>query len=117
MPGCPRRLHHHPRRQPRAKGMASVSTVLYRLGRSAVRHRRWVVAAWLAAIVLVAVAGGLAGGEFNHDSFGTIPGSDSRRASELLERTLPERAGSSAQVVVYGGDGPLALADAVARME
>ncbi|HEY7072796.1 MAG TPA: MMPL family transporter [Acidimicrobiales bacterium] len=101
-----------------------MSTVLYRLGRSAVRHRRWVVAAWLAAVVLLAVAGGVAGGEFNHDSFGTIPGSDSRRASELLERTLPERAGSSAQVVVYVGDGTLAqaggdaaLADAVARME
>ena len=104
--------------------MASVSKVLYRLGRSAVRHRRWVVAAWLAAVVLLAVAGGAAGGEFSNDSFGTIPGSDSRRASELLERTLPERAGSSAQVVVHAVDGSVAqaggdaaLAGAVAQME
>jgi RND superfamily putative drug exporter len=104
--------------------MASVSTMLYRLGRSAVRKRRWVVAAWLAAVVLVAVAGGAAGGEFHDDSFGTIPGSDSKRATELLERTLPERAGSSAQVVVHAGNGGLdraggdpALAQAIPQIE
>jgi putative drug exporter of the RND superfamily len=104
--------------------MGSVSTFLYRLGRSAVRRRRWVVAAWLAAVVLLAVAGGAAGGEFHDDSFGTIPGSDSRRASDLLERTLPERAGSSAQVVVHAGTGTLdraggdaALAEVVGAIE
>ena len=104
--------------------MASVSTFLYRLGRSAVRHRRWVVAAWLAAVVMLAVAGGAAGGKLHDDSFGTIPGSDSRQATELLERTLPDRAGSSAQVVVHAERGTSTRragtrrwAEAVARIE
>jgi putative drug exporter of the RND superfamily len=100
--------------------MAGMSTVLYKLGRSAVRNRRRVVVAWLGVVVILVVLRGVAGGAYHDATFGAVPGSDSQRAGELLERTLPERAGSSAQVVVHSPRGTLdeaALGEVVRRIE
>ena len=62
-----------------------------------------VIGAWLAVAVLVVGAAGAVGRELE-DSF-EVPGLDSQRAAELLERAGSDRAGLTAQVVVTPRDG------------
>ncbi|MFB7507519.1 MMPL family transporter [Streptomyces broussonetiae] len=74
-----------------------MASLLYRLGRGAVRHRRAVLAAWLlvlAAVVTCVIAlGGTTDDEF------TVPGSQAQSAMDTLKRELPPAAGTSAQIV------------------
>lgn len=80
-----------------------MSSFLYGLGRAAFRHRRRVLAAWIAGFVLL---GGLAlviGGKFD-ESF-TLPGTESQTALDSLGRTFPQVSGTSAQVIVVAPDG------------
>ncbi len=80
-----------------------MSSVLYSLGRWAVRARRLVVVGWL---LVLAVVGGLAG-LLNQglDNAVNIPGTESAAALERLEATFPQVSGASAQVVVVAPDG------------
>lgn len=77
--------------------------LLVRLSRAAVRHRWAVLAAW------VVVAGALGflslafGGRFV-DTF-TIPGTESQKATNILEERFPSRAGDTAQLVFDSEEG------------
>lgn len=100
-----------------------MSSFLYRLGRSAARHRVLVLLIW---IVLLTGAGGGAAlfNQGTDDSF-KIPGSESQQALDYLDRVFPEVSGTSAQLVVVAPDGERvetpavtsATADAVTELE
>lgn len=80
-----------------------MSSLLYRLGRYAVRRRLAMVIAWL---VILAAVGGLAVllGKTFDDAF-TLPGTESQAALDSLSRTFPEVSGSSARLIVVAPDG------------
>jgi putative drug exporter of the RND superfamily len=74
-----------------------MTSLLYRLGRAAVRRRRLVLLAWAAVALTVIVVGQAAGGRTS-DAF-TVPGVESQRALDLLKHEFPTEAGTSAQLV------------------
>ena len=78
---------------------------LGRLGRGAARHRWWVIGIWLLAIVAVVVANQRVDGQLR-DSF-SIPGTDSQRAVDLLDRRFPAQNLPTATVVVATRSGTL----------
>ncbi|GAA2275881.1 MMPL family transporter [Actinomadura luteofluorescens] len=80
-----------------------MATLLYRLGRTAFRHRLRFVVGWL--VLLVLVGGGFAAFGSHLDSEATIPGSQSQRGIDLLERSLPEATGVTAQLVFAAPPG------------
>ncbi|MFE5333228.1 MMPL family transporter [Embleya sp. NPDC056575] len=80
-----------------------LSKALLRLGASAARHPWRVIAAWLIAATLAVVAAIAIGGR-TADSM-TVPGLDSQRAAELIERAGTGQEGMTAQVVVTPRDG------------
>ena len=88
-----------------------MATFLYRVGHLAVRHRRSVVAAWVALLLLAAGASGIAGGATSDDI--SLPGTESQQAFDLLEERFPEEGGSFTQVVFAAGAGG-SLADPAA---
>jgi RND superfamily putative drug exporter len=88
-----------------------LATFLYRVGHLAVRHRRSVVAAWVALLLLAAGASGIAGGATSDDI--SLPGTESQQAFDLLEERFPEEGGSFTQVVFAAGAGG-SLADPAA---
>lgn len=76
---------------------------LHRFGHFVARHALPVLALWLvftAAVVLLADASGR---PTSDDT--TIPGSDSTRATELLQRKLPAQANGSVPIVVEAAQG------------
>ncbi|MFE9429153.1 MMPL family transporter [Kitasatospora sp. NPDC006697] len=74
-------------------------TLLHRLGRLAFRHRRRVLALWL-AVIAAAVGCMLAfGGPGKLDDTFTTPGSESQQALDRLKTDFPAFSGTSAQVV------------------
>jgi RND superfamily putative drug exporter len=78
-------------------GSTTITGILYRLGRAAVRRRRLTVLAWgLVAVGVIALAQ-TAGGSLS-DTF-EIPGTESQRALDVLEEDFPSEAGTSAQIV------------------
>ncbi|MBE1532112.1 MMPL family transporter [Actinomadura algeriensis] len=80
-----------------------MATLLYRLGRTAFRHRSRFLAGWL--VLLFLAGGGLAAFGSHLDSEATIPGSQSQRGIDLLERSLPEATGVTAQLVFAAPPG------------
>ena len=87
---------------------------LYRLGRVCVRHRWPVVGIWVAFVVALA-ATALAAGEQTSDDL-TLPGSDSQRATDLLDDRFPAKANGSVPVALKVTAGKLTAgsnADAV----
>jgi putative drug exporter of the RND superfamily len=80
-----------------------LSKALSRLGGSAARHPWRVIVAWLLAAALAVVAAIAFGGR-TADSM-TVPGLDSQRAAELIERAGTGQEGMTAQVVVTPVDG------------
>jgi RND superfamily putative drug exporter len=80
-----------------------VSSVLYSLGRWAVRARRLVVAGWVVALVLVGGAAGLL--QQGLDNQVSIPGTESQEALDRLAATFPQVSGASAQVIVVAPEG------------
>jgi RND superfamily putative drug exporter len=80
-----------------------VSALLYRLGRSSARHPFRVVVLWVVAAVLVIVASGAAGGEFNESS--RVPGVESQRAADVLHARFPSQGGQTARIVVHTDRG------------
>src|SRR5450830_155396 len=88
-----------------------VATALYRLGRFSMRHRWYVLVAWLLVLAGVATAGVAGGGSFS-DSF-SIPGTESAQA----QKVLAERFGSQfAQETASLGRGTGGAAPATARV-
>ncbi|MFC5995479.1 MMPL family transporter [Pseudonocardia hispaniensis] len=89
-----------------------MSSVLYRLGRTAARRRAAVLALW---ILLLCVVGGAAVGlgRGTDDAF-AIPGSESQDALDHLARIFPQVSGATAQLVVVVPDGARVDTPAVA---
>ncbi len=77
--------------------------MLERLARFSVRRRWRVVAVWLVALVgmggLAATVGGTTADNFN------VPGTESQRAFDILEKRFPARAGDSFQIVFSSDRG------------
>ncbi|GIG23296.1 membrane protein [Cellulomonas chitinilytica] len=80
-----------------------MAELLYRLGRTAARHARAVVAAWFAVLVAVGVAFAVAGGTLA-SSF-SIPDTPTAEVTEKLASELPEAAGGSGTIVFSTQDG------------
>src|SRR5450830_69789 len=88
-----------------------VATALYRLGRFSMRHRWYVLVAWLLVLAGGATAGVAGGGSFS-DSF-SIPGTESAQAQAVLA----ERFGSQfAQEAASSGRGTSTTTPATARV-
>lgn len=88
-----------------------MSSVLYQLGRWALRARRLVVVAW---VVILVVVGGLAGLLMRGlDNEVSIPGTEANQALERLAATFPQVSGVSSQVVVVAPEGASIDDDAV----
>jgi RND superfamily putative drug exporter len=95
---------------------------LYAIGRFCSRHHWPVIAVWLvAAIALVAI--GQASGSKTSENL-TLPGTDSTKATELLEDNLPEQAYGSNPLVMEATKGKLtepkfstAVAETAKRLE
>jgi len=82
-----------------------VSLLLYRLSHLCMRHRRTVVAAWVALLVgLVALVASV--GAETSDNL-TLPGTGSTEATDLLDRYLPEEANGTNPIVLEVTSGKL----------
>jgi len=80
-----------------------MAELLYRLGRSAARHARAVVATWFAVLVAVGVAFVVAGGTLA-TAF-SIPDTPTAEVTEMLATELPEASGGSGTIVFSTQDG------------
>ena len=80
-----------------------MATHLYRLGGWAFRHRRAVLAGWLAILVGVIACATMFGGRTS-DKF-VVPGTESQQAQDLLEEKFPEASGATARVVYAAPEG------------
>jgi len=88
--------------------------LLTRWARFAVRRRRLVLAGWLAALVVVIVAG--VGFGASADNNFTLPGTESQAAFDLLQDRFPQRAGDNA-VLAFRADGGVTSPEARAEIE
>jgi len=77
--------------------------MLSRFARTMVRRRRFVVAAWLIAVVAVSVLSSSFGGEHRVDY--SMPGSESAEAQRLLAERFPELSGDTVQLVFLAPEG------------
>ncbi|MFI6067401.1 MMPL family transporter [Micromonospora sp. NPDC051227] len=84
-----------------------MATLLYRLGRGALRRRRLVVALWLVVLVVA----GLAAATLRSPTASnfTMPGTESQRALDLLADQFPAASGATGTIAVKApADGQLA---------
>ena len=80
--------------------------MLERLGSAAGRgHHWWVIGAWVAALVILGVVAGGAGGH-TKDVF-TIPGTHPQRAVDVLSHDFPTANDATAQIVFHAPSGSL----------
>ncbi|MCU1427706.1 MAG: hypothetical protein JWL83_1706 [Actinomycetia bacterium] len=98
-----------------------MSAFLERLGRWCARHPWRTIGAWFLIAVVAAAAGATAKG-FTEN--GTIPNTDSQRATDLLQQRFAAQAGATAQVVLHATSGTLtdaphtaAIRQALTRVE
>ncbi|HTZ64874.1 MAG TPA: MMPL family transporter [Solirubrobacteraceae bacterium] len=87
---------------------------LYRLAQFCIRHRFAVLAVWLiVTIAVVALSHAL--GETTSENL-ALPGTDSQRATDTLERSFPDQAHGTSPIVLHARNGKLTeakYADAV----
>src|SRR3989440_1664157 len=67
------------------------------------RHRRLVLAGWMAALVAIAGIAGTVGASYSSNF--NLPSSDSQRANDLLKHSFRAQAGDQAQVVFHVKSG------------
>jgi RND superfamily putative drug exporter len=79
--------------------------MLVRLADWCYGKRRLVVVAWVAALIGAFALAGAYGGDARQDYL--QPGSESKAASDTLERTFPQKAGDTLQVVLRSETGVL----------
>ncbi|WP_185297905.1 MMPL family transporter [Streptomyces finlayi] len=77
--------------------------MLSALARFSVRHRWWVIALWLLAVVGAALGAGSVGGSFSNDL--TLSNTDSQAAYDTLRTRYPELSGDGMQVVIHSDSG------------
>ncbi|WP_020392431.1 MMPL family transporter [Kribbella catacumbae] len=80
-----------------------MANLLYRLGRFSYQRRRLVAAIWTFVLVLLGVGALTLGGQTSNTF--SIPGTESQRALDALQKDLPAASGASASVVVKAPDG------------
>ena len=78
--------------------VAAPASPLGRLGSWSYRHRRLVAVAWVVALVVISLAGRLAGSQFK-DNLNGGTATPSQQAAAFLQRSFPSQAGDVAQVV------------------
>ncbi|MFD6566753.1 MMPL family transporter [Micromonospora profundi] len=84
-----------------------MATLLYRLGRGALRRRRLVVALWLVVLVVAGLAAATLRGP-TASNF-TMPSTESQRALDLLAEQFPVASGTTGTIAVKApADGQLA---------
>ena len=83
----------------------SLTSLLYRGGRRAVRHRRLVIVAWVIVAVGLVVTARLAGSAFVDDF--RIPGAEAQAATDRVRERIPGIAGVTATVVYHATEGTL----------
>ena len=88
--------------------------MLRRLASFSYRRRRWVVLAWIVAVVGLTVLAANVGDDFT--SGFSVKGTESTKAQDLLQATFPERAGDSGEVVIHAPGG-IDQAEVRARVE
>ena len=75
------------------------------LARWCFKHRFVVLGLWIAALLVLGGLGRAAGDQYT-DSF-TLPGTESTRALNLLEKSFPTQSGDTNQIVWHtAGAGP-----------
>ena len=89
-----------------------MATLLYRLGRTSFRRRKLVVALWL--VLLAALGGAALAFQGPSSSDFTMPGTESQRAIDALQREFPEASGATGTIVVAAPAGGT-LADAALK--
>ncbi|MEU1400342.1 MMPL family transporter [Micromonospora zamorensis] len=83
-----------------------MATLLYRLGRGALRRRRLVVALWLVVLVVAGLAAATLRGP-TASNF-TMPGTESQRALDLLSEQFPAASGATGAIALKApADGQL----------
>jgi putative drug exporter of the RND superfamily len=82
-----------------------VTAPLYHLGRFCARHHWITIAVWIVTAVGLAMAGQAAGHRTSDNL--TLPGTGSTKATDVLERRLPDQAYGSNPLVVQSHDGKL----------
>ncbi|MGW9373800.1 MMPL family transporter [Streptomyces xanthophaeus] len=82
-----------------------MATLLFRLGRASFRHRKLVIALWLAVLAAVIAAMSLFGGVGKLNDDFSIPGSESQQALDTMGREFPGTSGTSAQLVFTAPPG------------
>ncbi|PYC76561.1 hypothetical protein C7C45_00825 [Micromonospora arborensis] len=83
-----------------------MATLLYRLGRGALRRRRLVVALWLVVLVVAGLAAATLRGP-TASNF-TMPGTESQRALDLLTEQFPAASGATGTITIKApADGQL----------
>jgi RND superfamily putative drug exporter len=80
-----------------------MATLLYRLGRASFRHRRMVLALWIA--LLAALGGSAATLMGPTASDFSIPGTESQRALDTLGKQFPQASGATGTIVVAVPEG------------
>jgi len=80
-----------------------MATLLYRLGRASFRRRRLVVLLWL--VLLAALGGSALAFKGATSSDFTMPGTESQRAIDALQREFPEASGATGTIVVAAPQG------------
>ena len=78
---------------------------LYAIGKLAARRHIWFIGAWIALAVGLVAAAAILGKPTSDDL--TIPGSDSTRATDLLDARLPSRANGTVPVAMKVSSGRL----------
>ncbi|MFG2048112.1 MMPL family transporter [Micromonospora sp. NPDC048935] len=93
-----------------------MATLLYRLGRGALRRRRLVVALWLVVLVIAGLAAATLRGP-TASNF-TMPGTESQRALDLLAEQFPAASGATGTITVKApADGQLATPEGKAVVQ
>jgi RND superfamily putative drug exporter len=77
--------------------------MLERIARWSSRRRRWMLVIWIVALVGAIGLQSAAGGDYSQDF--SLPGADSQKAFDLLEKSFPEVAGDTAEIVFEADQG------------
>jgi RND superfamily putative drug exporter len=100
-------------------GMQSTPGAVARLARWSVAHRKTVLFGWLAALILAMAASHAVGSRYVNNL--SLAGTDSQRATELLERDFRAQAGDADQIVLHTTRGritdPAVRAEATPALE
>jgi RND superfamily putative drug exporter len=77
--------------------------MLERIARWSYRRRWWMLIIWVLALVSAIGLQSVAGGDYSQDF--SLPGADSQKAFDLLEKSFPEVAGDTAEIVFKAEQG------------